>query len=848
MWRVRCHSLRGLFAVRLIVLSLFLVASSSLFSKAQAAGGDVNGDGQLNADDFTSLISRLFDPTFAGAPGADTNQDGRITTADLTATIYWIAGTAPPPTPTSRLATPTATRTPTRTATPTRTPTATPTSTACRPSTISPANLGVPLTINGSLAVGDCPVAGDPGRVSDVYSVGASKGQAISVKVQSNAPGLTPLVTVKDAGGYFGQATGPTEFLVTTTRAYQITVTSKGSGATTGSYQLIVTVRNCPAGNTRMISNFPVGFGQEALAFTDCPDPAAPGIPAHLYTFTAQAGTTVSVAMNVNDMSFDVPFPNLQIYGPTPPGGFTGLYRAFDFFSGGFNLDNGTSNALLSFYVLESGTYTVVASTLGNVGPYAISFTVPACAAKPATVSAQPSQVNGTLSKASCPGPLPEAGNFKVFPNGQADAWIISGTAGDVLAAKTDAPAFDASLYLLGPSGQLLASDDDGSEDGGTDAQLAFTLPQSGAYTVLAAANDFSFADETTMADYSLELQRCSARPLSLDTASAQAFADSDCHGTLGVLVDSYMFGATAGQFIMATMTADPASGIDAFLSLTEPDGRLIENDNDPFVATMNSRINRVIPTTGTYFLTASSVFTSANLGDYSLLVQRCPSVAATPGTITGTFRDSDCELSPDGVSPGPKVNIFTVNAAASQVLSVVPPNRSCVLVATRDGLTGPGQTCQSQNLAMMPLIDAGSAAVMVAAPDSSTRGSYSFPLSVCPAQLLNYASPSTGGLFDGTQCRDAAAVPVEPYFFRAPAEFTALTNVVSGRVATDFPAQSILADGAGVFAFTDPFAIEFSDLFTLGRDEAFAIALRPVSPGAVGTFTLDIDPPLIHP
>ena len=61
----------------------------------------------------------------------------------------------------------------------------------------------------------------------------------------------------------------------------------------------------------------------------------------------------------------------------------------------------------------------------------------------------------------------------------------FEGLAGEAIAIELTSEAFDAYLFLLGPTGTLVAENDDGE---GTNSRLVVTLPDSGEYTILANA------------------------------------------------------------------------------------------------------------------------------------------------------------------------------------------------------------------------------------------------------------------------------------------------------------------------------------------------------------------------
>jgi hypothetical protein len=102
--------------------------------------------------------------------------------------------------------------------------------------------------------------------------------------------------------------------------------------------------------------------------------------------------------------------------------------------------------------------------------------------------------VGGTLATTDC---LLSGGNYY-------DGYTFSGSAGQQIAVSMSSSAFDTYLYLLGPSGNPVAEDDDGG--GGLNSRIPagssfLTLPSNGTYTIRAS----SFSPGSTGA-YSLTL------------------------------------------------------------------------------------------------------------------------------------------------------------------------------------------------------------------------------------------------------------------------------------------------------------------------------------------------------
>lgn len=150
--------------------------------------------------------------------------------------------------------------------------------------------------------------------------------------------------------------------------------------------------------------------------------------------------------------------------------------------------DSGSEfNALIDGYVLpESGTYTIVATGLGQTGQYALSLERTATSVE-LTVGGGPVQFGQTVSGTL----ITDLG----------DTWTFDGGRGDVVRITMRSEEFDTFLELWGPDGNLIADNDDAYEE--TNAVIEnIWLPRDGTYSIVARA----FSSET--GEYELELER----------------------------------------------------------------------------------------------------------------------------------------------------------------------------------------------------------------------------------------------------------------------------------------------------------------------------------------------------
>ncbi|MFN2511686.1 MAG: Calx-beta domain-containing protein [Pyrinomonadaceae bacterium] len=208
--------------------------------------------------------------------------------------------------------------------------------------------------------------------------------------------------------------------------------------------------------------------------------------------------------------------------------------------------------------------------------------------------------INGSLATTDC---FLDDGNYL-------DQYTFNGTTGQQVSITLDSVDFDAYLYLIGPDGSLVSTDDDSG--GGTDARIPseggfITLPTNGTYTIYATSFD---AEETGA--YTLTLTapgggQCPATPIAGGQTLNGTLATSDCTLTnagdrTGAFVDIYTFTGFAGQEAVVAMSSNT---FDTYLYAIPPGDFPVLEDDDSGGGT-NSRI----PATGTVILPANGVYT----------------------------------------------------------------------------------------------------------------------------------------------------------------------------------------------------------------------------------------------
>jgi dockerin type I repeat protein len=839
-------------------------------SRAQdVCRGDVDDNGVVMAADVDTLIATLFGDA-ASSLRADANGDGVVDATDLTKTIQLIGSVCAGPTRTS---TKTPTIGPSSTPTPTQTPRATATPTqVC---TVQTAHFG---STSGALTASDCTRSFQGiARHTDVYSIAGTPGTAIKVEVTGTGPGtpISPEVVVIDADGEFARFEGvpPVTFTVVTSQPYELWVGSTPQSAVElGNYTLTLTALPCPTPIALVLPSFGLPTVQEGtLDGTECPDPVMPGARslADVYTFTVPSvPTNISIIMR-QVLATDSIDPVFSVLGPDGVEVVTGD-EDDDLAPGGFGAD-----AQTRFLALTAGTYTILASGNSGTGQYRLFLDTPPCAPKalPTIPPDHPLQcVNptpgvgctGTLygntspfvppaTTCGAPLPIPGISDDTPEPSSAADLYSFTAQPGDVISVQMESDD-DAHLYLIGPASAgnpLVAQDDDsGALSATMDAQLAATLAVGGTYTLIAANNNFLQPPEPPddpegdVVNYTLFIQKCpvGGRLTAGGLPITGEFSTLDCLGFGDIPFKSYVLNGQAGQFVTVQMTS---TDTDAFVRLLGPDGSIVDNDNDLFdPGTSDARINRILPVAGTYFVETSvsptvGVVDLTAVPGFTVQAASCPTNPVVPGTIAGSFDNTDCEL-----APGRKFDVYTFDAAAGpvpRIASLAPPSSGCLVSLLAEGPQTPAGGCTT-GPTDMPVLGNGVYGFMLAAKDETTRGAYTAVLRSCEASTLGYGGTQAGALTNSS-CLAASGLSASWSILRAPADLVQFNGGFSGAVQSSFPLGGALTDLVGEIPLGPFFADDATALFASHGDLVLVLRITGTSAANRGTYTLSVDP-----
>lgn len=339
-------------------------------------------------------------------------------------------------------------------------------------------------TLRGELGAGD-PKHSD-GTPYDGYRFQGRAGQQVVIDMQSaafdaylvlrRAGDAQDLKTDDDGGGGPQGHDSRLTFVLPANGDYEIRANAVSATAS-GPYALTL---NAGAGAppAPSVSVTPIALGQTLSGRLTTSD-AKLGDNSYydLYRFSGQAGQQVTATLRSGD--FDA-------YVGIGPRGSSDSKTDDD--SGGGN------DAQVTYVLPTTGEYEIRANSLSaNVtGAYTLQLTRSSPPAGPQARTISLGQtVEGDLTTS----------DVKATDNSYYDLYRFSGNAGQRVRITMASKAFDAYLSLRDDGDNQLASDDDGG--GGTNAQIVYTLPRTGAYLI--RANTLS-ANQTGA--YALTLER----------------------------------------------------------------------------------------------------------------------------------------------------------------------------------------------------------------------------------------------------------------------------------------------------------------------------------------------------
>lgn len=275
-----------------------------------------------------------------------------------------------------------------------------------------------------------------------------------------------------------------------------------------------------------------------------------------------------------------------------------------------------------------TGEYTllVTSPTAGSEG----TFTLELLGAEPISAKPPATLTPGTMQRANM---APQIGGTRV-----SDRYLVAAKGGQYIDARMSAESFDPLLTLIGPSGDLLATDDDSG--GGTNARIRYTLPTTGNYTLIA-----SRFDATTGGDYLISADLAqppvvSSQQLRLGQSVRGEFRADDVRMVQGTgFADIYRLEGRAGQWLTATV----ASHAMPALRVVGPTGEQIAAP--PIEAMGESTFS--LPQSGTYLLALVSQTSDGTSYQFKVAEADTKALATTRSPLSvGTTFDGDFKVS----------------------------------------------------------------------------------------------------------------------------------------------------------------------------------------------------------
>jgi hypothetical protein len=447
-----------------------------------------------------------------------------------------------------------------------------------------------------------------------------------------------------------------------------------------------------------------------------------------VFTFNGNAGDSIAVTMTG---SFDT---YLTLVGP---GGEVVSQ----------NDDSNGTNSRIAVSLPSAGTYRIEASAYGDArGSYVVTMTGATGLATTTAPVSTPAAASSLAVNGSCPIQLAEVGStitgelgtsdcVTPLRSAKADLYAFAGVPGQGVTIEMTS-TFDNYLYLVGPTGETIASNDDSN---GSNARIQVTLPTAGTYTIHTTAYSgsgqyrLSVLTSPPAAGVAVPVPTpasCSTSVIVAGQTARGQLTAGDCFlprrsDSKG---DRYTFEGAAGQSVTIAMNAE----FDTFLYLVAPDGSVVEENDDG--DGRNARIAVLLPSTGTYTIEATAYEGGAR-GAYalslSLLASSCtPAAIAVGETASGVLSDQDCRVPRRSDS---RADQYTFTGVAGQMVTITMTGSfdtylflldpSGAVVAQNDDADGTNSRIQIR------LQTSGTFTIEAVAYEASGRGSYSLTL-----------------------------------------------------------------------------------------------------------------------
>lgn len=514
-------------------------------------------------------------------------------------------------------------------------------------------------TVSGELRQGDAKL--DSGEFVDAYSFEGRAGDRASLSMRSSA--FDPYLLINGPGDFAqenddaeaGDTRAGLEVRLPATGTYRVRATSYAPGER-GPYSLTFGGANASSARTQASGRgAAAGVGGNIAGQMGAPSsrgqthvlqPGATmreslgqgdarltsGEYADGWRFQAQRGQTYRVSLASSD--FDA---YLVVRGP-----------------GGLSEDNddeggrrGSTDAAVVFTAPADGEVQVSATSFkpGETGAYSIRLEEGARserdgAARPQAVQATPGATAISVGETR-DGRLGQGA--RTLSSGEyVNTFSLRGRRGQQLDLRLSSTEFDPYLQITGPNGFSAYNDDDADASDSRDSRLIVTLPADGDYEIGATSYEagesgryrFSVADGAgyrprATANSPHGRGAGSGGAIQIGQTVSGALQAGDDTLETGEYVDRFTFTGRRGQRVAAELTS---SAFDAYVMLTTPSGRQIENDDG--TDGTDSRLETALSEDGEYTVAVTS-FAPGETGSYRFSVS--PSQGSTrQASVTG--------------------------------------------------------------------------------------------------------------------------------------------------------------------------------------------------------------------
>ncbi len=337
---------------------------------------------------------------------------------------------------------------------------------------------------------------------------------------------------------------------------------------------------------------------------------------------------------------------------------------------------------------------------------------------------------------------------------------------------------------------------------------------------------------------------------------------NSDSSGADKQVYDNWNLRGRAGERLSIVMESDD---FDAQLRVALPDGVIVNDDNHWIAETTDSRIDFVMPASGSVSARASA-FRPGQLGEYSIRLvptetlasggeDSAPPEAVRIGqTLSGELTREDTEIAGRRTdrfvftgSEGQRIDLRAASTDFDTMLTLQGPGNT--LVRNDDDGTAEQQTLNSRLLATLPA--AGQYTVSVTSYGRGSTGAYQLTTALNRSGIAdteaaggNAMALSIGRSFSGVLGKDDETLSSGEYLQRFTFEGRRGQPVTIDYNSEDFDTYLIVRSPSGEQRDIDDTGESLNSRFedVLAEDGLYTVLATSYAPGATGAYNLSIE------